>query len=309
MEKPESIVTLPPEGLGELLDRSAAYATASLAPGTLRAYDRDWKTFLAWSASKGLQSLPAEPQTVAAYATWMADEGRKPSTITRAMLVIGRAHQLTGHPSPMTPQVRQVLKGIRRTLGTAQHKAAPLLAENVVTASRKLGRGRRDVRARALLLLGFAMGARRSELVALEVSDIEFVSGGLRVLLRRSKTDQEGQGRIVHVPASADPEVCPVQAVRDWLTVSRLTSGRIFRVTPETIRNLVKRAAKLAGLDPTLYSGHSLRSGFVTSAVKAGKRQDKIMAQTGHRSATVMQGYIRAATLDEDNAAEGLLDT
>jgi integrase len=238
----------------------------------------------------------------------MAEAGRRPATINRAMTTIERAHRLTDQPSPLTPKVRQVLKGIRRRVGSAQRRAKPLSPKDIVAASRKLGHGRRDLRARAMLLLGFAMGARRSELVALEVADLAFVPDGLRVTIRHSKTDQEGVGRVVHVPKSTDPIVCPVEATRAWLTASRLTSGRIFRVTPEAIRDLVKRAARLAGLDPSGYSAHSLRAGLVTAAVKAGKRQDKIMAQTGHRSATIMAGYIRDATLDEDNAAEGLLD-
>ena len=318
-----AIVPLGPhlEGLvpADLVESVRANIDAALAPATRRAYDSDWRRFTSWCEGRGLGAMPAAAATVASYATDLADAGRSVSTVRRAMASIGQAHRLAGHDSPTADaKVRVVLRGIRRRVGTAPRRAAPLSLVDLRAAVARVPAGLRGLRDRAMLLLGFAGAFRRSELVALDVDDIEQVDEGIVVTVRRSKTDQESEGRRVGIPLGAHAETCPVAALAAWLEAAGIESGPVFleltrggaltdrRASDRAVDRLVKRAAKAAGLDPTSYSAHSLRAGFVTAAVKAGKREDRIMAQTGHRSHAVMQGYIREAGIFVDNAAAGL---
>ena len=263
--------------------------------------------------------MPASPATVATYATALGEAGRKASTIQRALSAVAQAHGLVGKPSPTSDErVRTVMKGIRRRFGTAQKKAQPLLPLDIRAAIAKMPLDLRGLRDRAMLTIGFAGAFRRSELVALELSDIEHTDDGLVVIIRRSKTDQEGHGRRIGVPFGQYASTCPVKALAAWLEAARIDQGPIFReitrsgtvkenrASDRAVDRAVKRATKLAGLDPKGYSAHSLRAGFVTTAIKAGKRTDRVMAQTGHRSHAVMQGYVREAGLFVDNAAVGL---
>ena len=200
----------------------------------------------------------------------------------------------------------------------ARHGEAPVLVEQLRAMLGGLGDTMLGARDRALLGLGFAGAFRRSELVGLDVSDLAFTGDGLEVTIRRSKTDQEGAGRKVGIPYGSTPSTCPVRAVRAWLELAGIVEGPVLRsvnrhgqlsaerLTDRTVALVVKRAALVVGLDPSRLAGHSLRAGLATAAAKAGKSERAIMAQTGHRSVTMVRRYIRDANLFSDNAASGL---
>jgi len=263
--------------------------------------------------------MPAIPQTVALYLTDRAAT-LKTSSLARRLTVINRAHQAKGCPSPATMDnavVSEVWKGIKRTKGTAQHGKKPLLTLDLRRIVADLSEGLQGVRDRALLLCGFAGGSRRSELAALRVEDLEDSPDGLVVRLQRSKTDQEGQGRLVALPYGSDPQTCPVRAVRAWMEAGQITAGPLFRginrhgtlsaaMHPSSVAYIVKRCAGRAGLAVMEYAGHSLRSGLATQAAMNGASELSIMKQTGHRSLMTVRKYIREGSLFRDNAATKL---
>jgi len=303
----------------DLVASARNYATQAKSERTRRTYASLWQGFVQWCDEHGLAVLPAAPATVALYLTARADEGRKVATIELDLAAICQAHKAHKYESPRgTPEVRAVLAGIRRVKGVAQVKKAPVLVSDLRRMVATLPKGILGVRDHALLLLGFAGAFRRSELVALEVGDVAFASDGLEVTLRRSKTDQEGAGQKIGIPFGSDPATCPVRALRAWLDRGQITEGLIFRnvnrhgrvgsaLTAHSVARTVKRAAAAAGLDPKSFAGHSLRSGLVTSAVRAGKNDRVIMKQTRHKSIAVMRGYVRdAESLFEENAASGI---
>ena len=309
-------VTLRPE----LVEQAREYATASTSENTRRAYSRQWAAFVAWCGARQLGALPASPATVALYASDLASQGLKAATIGQAMVAVSAAHGAAGLPSPRSDaNLRKVLRGIRRTLGVAQKEAAPVLASHLRTMVAALPAGLGGLRDRAVLLVGFTGAFRRSELAALEVRDVAFSPEGVTVTLRRSKTDQEGRGRLVALPYSSTPEVCPVRVLRSWLEAAAVTTGPGFRevtrhgqvgataLTGRSIARLVKRAGAAAGLEGQDFSGHSLRAGFVTQAKIAQKDEASIMRQTGHLSVAMVRKYDRRADLWRDNAAAGLL--
>jgi len=302
----------------ELEEAVRQYARASKAPNTVRAYRSDLGDFTMWCTDHQLTPIPATPETVALYITALAGTGARPSTIQRRLSAISQAHQLSGHePSPtQSPIVRTTMAGIRRTLGMAPaQKAAVVTAElrtllGVTPADTLAG-----LRDRALLLVGFAGGFRRGELVALDVEDVEETEEGLRLRIHRSKTDQEGEGREVGIPRGQKPETDPVRALRAWRAAAGIDGGPLFRpvnrhdqiqdrrLTAEGVALVVKRAAERAGLDPARYAGHSLRSGLATAAAAGGAPERAIMRQTGHRSVEMVRRYIRAGSLFQENAA------
>ena len=301
------------EALGE---RARDYLADSHAPNTRRAYAADWRHFAAWCADNGLPSLPASPATLALYLTAAADE-LSTSTLGRRLVSIATAHRAAGHPTPTDAAgVRAVWRGIRRRKGTAQvGKAAAVTADvrrmvESLPADKVWG-----VRDRALLLVGFAGALRRSELVALDVADVAVTAEGLIVTIRRSKTDQEGEGAKLGLPYGRNPETCPVRRLRAWLDRAGIVEGPIFRtvdrhgrvlarrLTDRAVALVVKRAADLAGLESARYAGHSLRAGLATSAAIAGVEERDIMRQTRHKSVAVARKYIRDGSLFRANAA------
>jgi integrase len=303
----------------DVVNAARDFAKASRSARTLQVYRAAWQTFTAWCEAHGLASLPAVPETVALYLSARANEGRKPATVALDLAAISQAHKVAGHTSSRGAAcVREVFAGIRRTLGAAQRRVAPLLPGDLRAVSSALPAGLLGLRDRALLLLGFAGAFRRSELAALEVSDLAFTADGLEALIRRSKTDQEGAGRKIGIPFGSDPSTCPVRVVKAWLEAAKLEAGPVFRevtrhghvegapLTGRSIARIVKRSAEAAGLDPARFSGHSLRAGLATAAAKAGKSTHAIMRQTGHRSANMVARYVREASLFEDNAASGI---
>lgn len=319
----DPLATLPTSGAlafgSDEVDSARSYATASKAPRTLAAYRTAWTVFEGWCHSKGLASLPAAPEVLAMFLTARADAGKKPATIGLDVAAVNAAHRLAGHQPPGdAPAVKAVLAGIRRTLGTAQRRAAPMVPGTLRAVSKALPASLLGKRDRALLLLGFAGAFRRSELTGLEIRDLVFTEDGLEVNLRRSKTDQEAKGSKKGIPYGSDPKTCPVRAVRAWLESSGIAEGPVFRevtrhghveaapLSGRSIARVVKRSAEAAGLDSVGFSGHSLRAGLATAAAKAGKSTHAIMRQTGHKSAEMVARYVREASLFEDNAAAGI---
>lgn len=312
--EPAALIQLVP-----LAEQARTFAVAARAERTRDAYRQQWSAFEAFCQVHGLRSMPAAPSTVAMYLSARAAEGRKVATLAQALAAISQAHQLAGHTSPRSSTaVRETFKGIRRTLGSAPAQKAPLLASQLRAIAAELPETLGAQRDRALLLVGFAGAFRRSELVALDVSDCAFSTEGLTITLRRSKTDQEGLGRKVGLPYGSKASVCPVRALQAWLDAAGVTEGALFRSVDRhgnvggelggrDVARIVKRAAAASGLDAKVFAGHSLRAGLATSAAKAGKGAHAIMKTTGHRSVAMVQRYIRDAELFNDNAAAGLL--
>lgn len=296
---------LPPEVL--------TYVRDSRSVSTRLAYASDLQHFMTWGGT-----IPASPEMIASYLASQAMH-LSPATLNRRLASIAVAHGAKGYPSPTSSElVRSVLKGIKRTKGTAQAQAKPLLRDDLFLILDAIGHSHKDMRDKALLLLGFAGGFRRSELVGLNVSDIEHVRQGIIVTLCRSKVDQEGQGRKIGIPHGRTRH-CPVRALETWLQQSTITEGPVFRpinrhghtapvrLSGEAVSEIIKERLRKAGIDPEGYSGHSLRSGFVTSAAVTGVATWRIRKQTGHASDVMLNRYVRDGELFTDNAAGALL--
>jgi len=296
--------------------RAGGYFRAAQAENTRRAYASDWKHFSAWCRTAGQGSLPAAPESLVLYLSTLA-ETAKVSTLTRRISAISQAHQAAGFETPTAHlAVRKLMAGIRRQKGTAQIGKRPLATADVRRLLAPLDTQRMlDVRDRALLLTGFAGAFRRSELVGVDVSDLEFNNAGLIVNIRRSKTDQEGQGRRVGLPYGSTPATCPVRALEAWLAVLGADDGPLFRginrhgqlgarrLTAQSVALIIKRLAAAAGMEARDLAGHSLRAGLATAAAAAGVSERAIMAQTGHRSVGTLRKYIREGSLFLENAA------
>ena len=301
-----------------------AFLKSAISENTRRAYRSDWEGFVEWCSKVSVRAMPATGQNVAIYLSRLAESGDyKATTITRKAIAIGQAHNALDMESPTkTRVVRTVLRGIRRELGIEPEKARPTLVHDIRNMADWIS-DNYDLevlaeRDRALLLLGFSGAFRRSELVGLNVEDLEFVEKGMIVRLHGSKTDQEKRGEAKGIPL-ATPRWCPVLAVANWIDSSARTEGPLFvamdrwgnikeqRLCDRTVARIVKKAAKGIGKDPKRYSGHSLRSGLATAAAAAGKSERSIMRQTGHRSVLTVREYIREGHLFRGNAAEGLL--
>lgn len=300
--------------------RAQEFAENSKAPATLRAYRACWEHFERWCSERGLPSMPAKPQTVALFIADCASR-HKPASISLRMAAISAAHKLRGYESPALMRhavVAETWAGIKRTLGTAQQGKAALLTDDIRRMVDALPDTLRGIRDRALLLVGFASACRRSELAGLSVTDVEFVEEGLRLRIRRSKTDQEGRGQTVGIPYGSDPGTCPVRAMRRWLTAGGISEGFAFRgvlkggrVQPrrmagDSIALVVKRACASIGKETAQYAGHSLRSGFCTQAARAGCSESSIMKQSRHKSTAMLMRYTRDPNLFRNNAATKL---
>jgi site-specific recombinase XerD len=296
------------------LEQVREFIRASKAENTLRGYKSDWREFCAWCDGRGICSLPASAETVASYIAECA--GRlKVGSIQRRLNAIAEAHKAVGLESPTgSGMVRNTLKGIKRMLGTAAVQKAPAVTEDIRAMVEATDTGLIGLRDRALILLGFAGAFRRSEVVGLGFEDCGFSKDGLTVTLRRSKTDQVGEGRKIGIPYGANPETCPVRVVQSWLERTALTSGPVFRpinrhgrvqagrLSPADVARIVKKLAERAGLEAAKYAGHSLRAGHATSAAIAGASERSIMNQTGHRSVQMVRRYIRDGNLFRENS-------
>jgi len=306
-----------PAALGPDLAAAVDLAKAEKAASTRKAYGTDFRLFTAWCDGKGVSALPASPETVAAYLAAQASTS-KTSTLGRRVAAIRYAHKLAGLPLPTDAEgVKATMRGIRRTFGAARVRKAPAVAGKmlsmVATAPDRLA-GLRD---RALLLIGFGGALRRSELVALDVADVAETETGLLVTIRGSKTDQERVG--VTIAIARGDIACPVKALREWLSAAGIEAGPIFRpinkagavrasrLTDRSVANIVKAYAERAGFDAGTFSGHSLRSGFLTSAAAKGASIFKMMDVSRHKSVDTLRGYVRDAELFKDHAGAGLL--
>ena len=284
------------------------YITASLSDGTRSAYQADLRKFISWGGV-----VPAVPELVARYLSALAGKN-KAATLQRALVAVSKAHTAQALPDPTKSDlVKAVFKGIKNKHGVGQKQATPLLKEDLVAMVSAMGYRLKDRRDAALLLIGFAGAFRRSELAALNVDDVENAQEGIVIHIRRSKTDQQGEGRKVGIPY-ARGHCCPVKALRDWLEVAGISEGAIFRTVTKYgtvggqlsdygVNRVIKERAKAIGFDPDKFSGHSLRSGLATSAAQAGVSSFKIMAQTGHRSERMLNRYVRDGKIFIDNAA------
>lgn len=288
--------------------RSAeTYARASKSAATVRAYRSDLKDFVTWCQARGLDPMPASPATVAAYLAALADSGLKASTITRRAAALTSAHRSAGFPPPTSSDpVKAVLKGIRRSIGIAPAPKSPATARTVTRMIAKCPNTTRGTRDRALLLLGFAAALRRSELAELLVSDLERTDHGMLVHIRKSKTDQEGGGQTVAVPFGQ--KLKPIEALDAWLEVSgRTGDDKLFGLCDKSVALIVKRYARRVKLDPTLFAGHSLRSGFVTEALERGADLLKVMDVTRHREVKTLKIYDRRAQAFRNHAGQKFL--
>ena len=304
--------------LRPLAESAKGFAQAARSDRTKDAYRYQWEAFASWCESQGLPALPAAPQTVTLYLTAKAEEGKKVATLAQALAAISEAHHFGSYPSPReSAMVRETWKGIRRKLGVAPRRVAPVLVRDLRAMVSALPGGLRGLRDRALLTIGFAGALRRSELVTLRVEDVAFQDDGLVITIRRSKTDQEGLGHTVGLPFGSDPLTCPVRALREWLRTSSIAEGLIFRSVSRhghlgealhgrDIARIIKNVTKAAGLDSSTYSGHSLRAGLATSAAHAGKADRSIMNQGRWKSRAMVDRYVRDANLFRDNAASGI---
>lgn len=307
--------------LTPLVESAVGYAAEAQAAATRRKYVTAFRAFEVWcaNAGNGASSLPAAPTTVAIYLAALADAGKRPNTIDGALAGIAFTHRNAGFPwEKGHPAIKTVMAGIRRRLGVAVKQKAPILDTDLLAMVIDLGVDLSDLRDRAVLALGFMGAFRRSELIALDVADLEPVREGYLAHVRRSKTDQEGEGAFKAIPYTSEIHVCPVRALRTWLGTAGITEGAVFRAVtqigelggrlePREVARIVKRRAIVAGLDPKRFAGHSLRAGFVTMAAKKGKPVDAIMRQTGHKSPTTVAKYVRLANAFEQSAAVGLM--
>ena len=284
------------------------YIHAAVSDNTRSAYQADLQHFIAYGGA-----IPSTPAIISQYIAKYA-HSHKPATLSRWLVAINRAHTSQNLLSPTSSDlVKATLRGIKRTVGSQQRQVEPILKNNLCDMVKGL-EGVKGCRDRALLLIGFAGAFRRSELVGLQRSDIEFVEQGLIINLRKSKTDQESNGRKIAIPY-ARGSVCPVLAIKNWIELSKISEGAIFRpvtrhgrientnLTTQAVAIIVKERVNSIGLDASKFSGHSLRAGLVTSAAIAGISSWKIRQQTGHKSDAMLNRYIRDARLFVDNVA------
>ena len=298
-----------------------AYQRASKADSTVRAYRSDVRVFEAWCARYGFRSMPAAPETVAAFIVSEAEEGRAASTLGRRMAAIRYGHKLAKAPDPTDDEgVHAAMKGARRKLKVAPKQKAAATADILAALLMRTPDTLTGKRDRALLGLGFAGAFRRSELVALDVADLVESPEGLRVRIRKGKTDQEGRGAEIAIPHGRF--IRPVALVREWLDAAGIVEGPVFRpisrsgnvrqgtgvrLTTQAVADIMKRYCAAAGLDTSTFGAHSLRAGFITSAAERGADLTRIMDQSRHRDPRTVVGYIRRANAFKDHSGSGFL--
>ncbi len=278
----------------------------SKASNTVRAYESDFKNFSLFCVKNGLQSLPTEPKILSIYLTYLSKTCRF-STLKRRIASIKVIHKMKGHYlDSKHPIIMENLLGIKRINGSYQRSKKPLLINDLKSIINAIdeyeSKELKKIRNKSLLLIGFSGGFRRSELVNIEYEDLEFLNEGIKIFIKRSKTDQEGEGSIKAIPYFRNSEYCPVTNLKDWINYINIKNGKIFDISDKSVSLIIKKYALLAGLDPYKYGGHSLRSGFATSAAEAGAEERNIMAMTGHRTTQMVRRYIKEANLFKNNA-------
>ena len=278
----------------------------SKAKNTLRAYQADFKDFSIFCSKNGFNSIPTEPKILSLYLTHLSATS-KFSTLKRRIASISVVHKMKGHYlDTKHPIVMENLHGIRRAKGTKQLGKKPILIndlKSIINAIDQFNKiEKKKLRDKAILLVGFSGGFRRSELVEIEYDDVEFVSEGVKIFIKRSKTDQSGEGMIKAIPYFENKNFCPVVNLKKWIDYSVIKSGKVFNISDKSVALIIKKYASLSGLDPNKYGGHSLRSGFATSTAESGAEERNIMAMTGHKTTQMVRRYIKDANLFKNNA-------
>ena len=302
-----------------LQDETLVNLRSSKASNTVRAYKSDFNDFGLFCAKNGFKSLPSEPKIVSLYLTHLSTKNIKINTLKRRLVSIGMVHKLKGHYLDIKhPVIIENIMGIKRRKGSIQNGKKPLLINSLKLIIKVINEQKKEkikkLRDKSIILIGFSGGFRRNEIVTLNYEDLEFVYEGLKIAIRRSKTDQFGEGSIKALPYFDNSEYCPVITLKQWLEVSKINSGPVFRrfskgskllehrLTDQTVALLIKEYLNLAGIDSKNYSGHSLRSGFATIAAESGAEERSIMAMTGHKTTQMVRRYIHEANLFKNNA-------
>ncbi len=291
---------------------------SSKAVNTLKAYKSDFKHFGVFCANHGLNSLPTEPKIVSLYLTHLSKTS-KLSTLRRRLVSISMVHKLKGHYlDTKHPIIVENLMGIRRTKGSIQKGKKPILINHLKSIINVINEQKiediKKLRDKSIILLGFGGGFRRNEIVSIDYEDLEFVNEGLKITIKKSKTDQFGEGMIKGIPHFSNENYCPIVNLKKWLAISKIKSGAIFtrfskgstltdkRLTDQTVVLIMKQYLNLAGIENKNFSGHSLRSGFATVAAESGADERSIMAMTGHKTTQMVRRYIKEANLFKNNA-------
>ena len=292
---------------------------SSKASNTVRAYKSDFSDFGLFCAQNGFKSLPSEPKVVSLYLTHLSTKDAKMSTLKRRLVSIGVIHKLKGHYlDTKHPAIIENIMGIKRRKGSFQKAKKPILINSLKKIINAIDKQKKEeikkLRDRSIILIGFSGGFRRNEIVSLDYDDLDFVPEGLKLSIRRSKTDQFGEGFTKALPYFDSSQYCPVVSLKKLLDLSKIRSGPVFRrfskgsklsenrLTDQTVALLIKEYLNLAGIDSENFSGHSLRSGFATSAAESGVEERNIMAMTGHKSTEMVRRYIKEANLFKNNA-------
>tara|TARA_B100000768_G_scaffold178410_1_gene194154 strand:+ start:43 stop:999 length:957 start_codon:yes stop_codon:yes gene_type:complete len=296
---------------------------SSKASNTIRAYKSDFNNFSLFCAQNGFNSLPSEPKIVSLYLTHLSTKESKMSTLKRRLVSIGVVHKLKGHYlDTKHPSIIENIIGIKRRKGSIQKAKKPILISNLKNIINVIDQQDKEEikksRDRSIILIGFSGGFRRNEIVSIDCDDLDFVPEGLKVNIKRSKTDQFGEGFTKALPYFDSTKYCPVVSLKKWIKISKINSGPIFRrfvkgsklsehrLTDQTVALLIKEYLNLTGIDSKNYSGHSLRSGFATSAAESGAEERSIMTMTGHKSTEMVRRYIKEANLFKNNALNKL---
>ena len=278
---------------------------SSKANNTLRAYKADFRDFALFCQQNGFSSMPSEPKIVTLYLTHLS-KSAKFSTLKRRLASISVIHKLNGHYlDTKHPIITENILGIKRTKGTYQKAKKPLLINDLKIIIKAIDEDKNKnnrVKNKALLLIGFAGGFRRSELVAIDIDDVEFVPEGVKIFVKKSKTDQSGEGMTKGIPYFSSSSYCPVVSLKNWIEEGKIITGKIFDMSDKNVALIIKKYAEIAGLDKKKYSGHSLRSGFATSTAELGAEERSIMAMTGHKTTQMVRRYIKEANLFKNNA-------
>jgi len=291
----------------------------SKANNTVRAYKSDFNDFGLFCAKNGFKSLPSEPKVVSIYLTHLSTKEVKISTLKRRLVSIGVIHKLKGYYlDTKHPSIIENLMGIKRRKGSIQKGKKPLLINHLKKLINVIDKVNKNeivkIRDRSIIIIGFSGGFRRNEIVSLDYDDLDFLPEGLKINLKRSKTDQFGEGFVKGLPYFDNHQYCPVLSLKKWIEISKINKGPLFRrftkgsnlsenrLTDQTVALLIKKYLQLTGIDSKNYSGHSLRSGFATSAAESGAEERSIMAMTGHKSTEMVRRYIKEANLFKNNA-------
>ena len=292
---------------------------SSKADNTVRAYKSDFNNFELFCTQNGFRSLPSEPKVVSLYLTYLSTKEFKISTLKRRLVSIGIIHKLKGHYlDTKHPSIIENIMGIKRRKGSIQIAKKPIIISILKKIINVIDEKNNDeikrFRDRSIILIGFSGGFRRNEIVSLDFEELDFVEEGLKINIRRSKTDQFGVGFMKALPYFSNSQYCPVVSLKKWIEISKINTGAVFRrfnkgstlsenrLTDQTVALLIKKYLKLAGINSKNYSGHSLRSGFATSAAESGAEERAIMTMTGHKSTEMVRRYIKEANLFKNNA-------